>query len=141
MPRKFVSPGVFTQEIDQSYLAQGVAAIGAAVTLGLAIASQTKPAAAQGAIVYGQQQVMAGEREPEVIAPVREWQMGRDEEIAYAHEHGIPVSSSVERPYSIDDNLWGRSSEGGVIEDLTQAVPDDVFQLITPPTKAAGPCS
>ena len=71
-----------------------------------------------------------------VIAPVREWQMGRDEEIAYAHEHGIPVSSSVERPYSIDDNLWGRSSEGGVIEDLSQAVPDDVFQLITPPTKA-----
>ena len=71
-----------------------------------------------------------------VIAPVREWQMGRDEEIAYANEHGIPVSSSVERPYSIDDNLWGRSSEGGVIEDLTQAVPDDVFQLITPPTKA-----
>ena len=74
--------------------------------------------------------------ELKVIAPVREWQMGRDEEIAYAHEHGIPVSSSVERPYSIDDNLWGRSSEGGVIEDLTQAVPDDVFQLITPPTKA-----
>ena len=74
--------------------------------------------------------------ELKVIAPVREWQMGRDEEIAYANEHGIPVSSSVERPYSIDDNLWGRSSEGGIIEDLTQAVPDDVFQLITPPTKA-----
>ena len=74
--------------------------------------------------------------ELKVIAPVREWQMGRDEEIAYAQEHGIPVSSSVERPYSIDDNLWGRSSEGGIIEDLTQAVPDDVFQLITPPTKA-----
>ncbi len=71
-----------------------------------------------------------------VIAPVREWQMGRDEEIAYAHEHGIPVSSSVERPYSIDDNLWGRSSEGGVIEDLGKAVPEDVFQLVTPPTKA-----
>ncbi len=71
-----------------------------------------------------------------VIAPVREWQMGRDEEIVYAHEHGIPVSSSVERPYSIDDNLWGRSSEGGVIEDLGQAVPEDVFQLVTPPTKA-----
>ncbi len=71
-----------------------------------------------------------------VIAPVREWQMGRDEEIAYAHEHGIPVSTSVERPYSIDDNLWGRSSEGGVIEDLAQAVPEDVFQLVTPPTKA-----
>ncbi|MGA0068161.1 MAG: argininosuccinate synthase [Miltoncostaeaceae bacterium] len=74
--------------------------------------------------------------EIKIIAPVREWQMGRDEEIAYAQEHGIPVSSSVERPYSIDDNLWGRSSEGGIIEDLTAAIPDDVFQLVTPPTKA-----
>ena len=71
-----------------------------------------------------------------VIAPVREWQMGRDEEIAYAIEHGIPISSSVERPYSIDDNLWGRSSEGGVIEDLEQPPPDDVFQLVTHPTTA-----
>jgi argininosuccinate synthase len=74
--------------------------------------------------------------ELKIIAPVREWGMGRDEEIAYAHEHGIPVSSSVERPYSIDDNLWGRSSEGGVIEDLDQAPPEDVFQMVTPPTKA-----
>src|SRR6478672_6654697 len=74
--------------------------------------------------------------ELKVIAPVREWQMGRDEEIAYAREHGIPVSSSVERPYSIDDNLWGRSSEGGVIEDPANAVPDDVFELVTPPWRA-----
>ena len=71
-----------------------------------------------------------------VIAPVREWQMGRDEEIAYAQEHGIPVASTVERPYSIDDNLWGRSSEGGVIEDLDRPPPEDVFQLVTPPTRA-----
>ena len=71
-----------------------------------------------------------------VIAPVREWAMGRDEEIAYAEEHGIPVTSTVARPYSIDDNLWGRSSEGGVIEDLDQPPPDDVFELVTPPTKA-----
>ena len=71
-----------------------------------------------------------------VIAPVREWQMGRDEEIAYAQEHGIPVASTVERPYSIDDNLWGRSSEGGTIEDLDQPPPDDVFQLVTPPQRA-----
>jgi len=74
--------------------------------------------------------------ELKVIAPVREWQMGRDEEIAYAELHGIPVSSSVERPYSIDDNLWGRSSEGGMIEDLDQAPPDDLFELVTPPTRA-----
>jgi argininosuccinate synthase len=71
-----------------------------------------------------------------VIAPVREWQMGRDEELAYAREHGIPVSSSVARPYSVDENLWGRSSEGGVIEDLEQAAPDDVFELVTPPRLA-----
>lgn len=71
-----------------------------------------------------------------VIAPVREWAMGRDEEIAYAEEHGIPVTSTVARPYSIDDNLWGRSSEGGTIEDLETAPPDDVFELVTHPTKA-----
>ena len=56
--------------------------------------------------------------------------------IAYAKKHGIPISSSVERPYSLDDNLWGRSSEGGVIEDPANVVPDDVFQLVTPPAKA-----
>ncbi len=71
-----------------------------------------------------------------VIAPIREWQMGRDEEIAYAEEHGIPVSSTRARPYSIDDNLWGRSSEGGTIEDLDAPPPEDVFQLVTPPTRA-----
>ena len=49
--------------------------------------------------------------ELKVIAPVRGWQMGREEEIAYAREHGIPVKGGAERaPYSIDDNLWGRSS-------------------------------
>jgi argininosuccinate synthase len=72
-----------------------------------------------------------------VIAPVREWRMGREEEIAYAREHGIPVKGGTEAPpYSIDDNLWGRSSEGGVIEDLGTPAPDDVFQLVTRPTEA-----
>ena len=51
--------------------------------------------------------------ELKVIAPVRSWQMGRDEEIAYARKHGIPVKGGTEAaPYSIDDNLWGRSSRG-----------------------------
>ena len=72
-----------------------------------------------------------------VIAPVREWRMGREEEIAYAREHGIPVKGGVETaPYSIDDNLWGRSSEGREIEDLAQAPADDVFQLVTRPQEA-----
>jgi argininosuccinate synthase len=73
-----------------------------------------------------------------IIAPVREWQMGREEEIAYAREHGIRVKGGTEvSPYSIDDNLWGRSSEGREIEDLDAAPPDDVFQLVTPPERAA----
>jgi argininosuccinate synthase len=72
-----------------------------------------------------------------VIAPVREWRMGREEEIAYAREHGIPVKGGTEAPpFSIDDNLWGRSSEGGVIEDLEAPPPDDLFRLVTPPAQA-----
>ena len=72
-----------------------------------------------------------------VIAPVREWRMGREEEVAYAREHGIPVKGGTEAPpYSIDDNLWGRSSEGGAIEDLSEPPHDDVFQLVTRPEEA-----
>ncbi len=75
--------------------------------------------------------------ELKVIAPVRSWAMGREEEIAYAREHGIPVKGGTEvAPYSIDDNLWGRSSEGRWIEDLEQAPEDDVFQLVTRPEEA-----
>ena len=75
--------------------------------------------------------------ELKVIAPVRSWAMGRDEEIAYARKHGIPVKGGTEAaPYSIDDNLWGRSSEGKWIEDLSHAPDDDVFQLVTRPELA-----
>src|SRR3977135_2852976 len=75
--------------------------------------------------------------ELKVIAPVRSWQMGREEEVAYAREHGIAVKGGTEvAPYSIDDNLWGRSSEGRWIEQLDHAPEDDVFQLVTPPEDA-----
>ncbi|MHB8656809.1 MAG: argininosuccinate synthase [Solirubrobacteraceae bacterium] len=75
--------------------------------------------------------------ELKVIAPVRQWRMGREQEIAYAREHGIPVKGGTEiAPYSIDDNLWGRSSEGRWIEDLDHAPEDDVFQLVTRPEEA-----
>jgi argininosuccinate synthase len=75
--------------------------------------------------------------EIKVIAPVRSWRMGREEEIAYAREHGIPVKGGTEAaPYSIDDNLWGRSSEGRWIEDLSRAPEDDVFSLVTRPEEA-----
>jgi argininosuccinate synthase len=72
-----------------------------------------------------------------LIAPVREWRMGREEEVAYAREHGIPLKGGIEAPpYSIDDNLWGRSSEGGAIEDLAEPPRDDVFNLVTRPEEA-----
>ncbi len=77
--------------------------------------------------------------ELKVIAPVRSWKMGREEELAYAQEHGIPVKGTAPgqpAPYSIDDNLWGRSSEGRWIEDLSVAPQDDVFQLVTRPEEA-----
>jgi argininosuccinate synthase len=83
--------------------------------------------------------VIALAPEMKIIAPVRNWQMGREEEIAYAREHGIPVKGGTEAPpYSIDDNLWGRSSEGGPIEDLDEPPRDDVFELVTRPEDAPG---
>ena len=75
--------------------------------------------------------------ELKTIAPVRSWQMGREVEIAFAREHGIPVKGGTEvTPYSIDDHLWGRSSEGRWIEELDHAPEDDVFQLVTRPEEA-----
>ncbi|PIZ65423.1 argininosuccinate synthase, partial [Candidatus Roizmanbacteria bacterium CG_4_10_14_0_2_um_filter_36_9] len=52
-----------------------------------------------------------------IIAPVREWGMGRDEELEYAKEHNIPVKQTADKIYSYDDNLWGVSAEGGEIEN------------------------
>ncbi len=71
------------------------------------------------------------------LAPVRNWQMGREEEIEYCRKHGIQIAGGTEAaPYSIDDNLWGRSSEGRTIEDLGAAPDPDVFQLVTRPELA-----
>jgi argininosuccinate synthase len=81
--------------------------------------------------------VVAHGPELKIIAPVRGWQMGREEEIEYARRNGIPVKGGTEAPpYSIDDNLWGRSSEGGPIEDLSEPPRDDVFDLVTTPESA-----
>lgn len=64
------------------------------------------------------------------IAPVREWSMGRDEQLAYAKAHGIPVSQSSTKIYSYDENLWGDSAEGGEIETMSE-VPNLDNILIT----------
>ncbi len=55
--------------------------------------------------------------EMKIIAPVREWSMGRDEELVYAKKHNIPVKQTVDSPYSYDDNMWGVTGESGEIEN------------------------
>src|SRR5437879_8303423 len=61
------------------------------------------------------------------VAPVREWNMNRDDEIEYASKHGIEVPATTRSPYSTDENLWGRSIEAGVLEDPWAEPPADVY--------------
>lgn len=58
-----------------------------------------------------------------IIAPVREWSMGRLEELEYAKKHNIPVPHTVDKPYSYDENMWGVSGEGGEVEDPAKIPP------------------
>jgi argininosuccinate synthase len=71
-----------------------------------------------------------------IIAPAREWGMTREETIAYAKEHGIPVPVTATSPYSIDENLWGRSIECGALEDPWVEPPADVYTLTKPAAEA-----
>src|SRR5713226_276281 len=71
-----------------------------------------------------------------IIAPVREWKMTRDEEIKFAAKHGIPVEATRESPYSVDQNLWGRSCEAGVLEDPWDEPPADAFAWTVDPARA-----
>jgi argininosuccinate synthase len=71
-----------------------------------------------------------------VVAPVRDWNMSRPEEMAYAEEHGVPVPTTKESPYSVDENLWGRSIEAGPLEDPDHEPTEDVFTLTTSPENA-----
>jgi argininosuccinate synthase len=71
-----------------------------------------------------------------VIAPAREWGMTREETIKYAQRYGIPVPITVKSPYSIDENLWGRSIECGVLEDPWVEPPADVFAWTKSPADA-----
>jgi argininosuccinate synthase len=71
-----------------------------------------------------------------VVAPVREWGMNREDEIEYATRHGIPVPASVESPYSVDENLWGRSIEAGILEDPWEEPPADVYAWTADPVRS-----
>ena len=74
-----------------------------------------------------------------VIAPLRDRIWNRAEEIAYAEERGIPVEAKQESPYSVDDNLFGRAIEAGMLEDPWVAPPEDAFALTSPPAHAPAP--
>src|SRR5256885_4177778 len=68
-----------------------------------------------------------------IIAPVREWSMTRDHEITYAVEHGIPIKVTNASPYSVDQNLWGRSIECGILEDPWAEPPAEVYAWTADP--------
>ena len=65
----------------------------------------------------------------EVVAPVRSWSWSREEEIHYAQEHNIPIPIDLDNPYSVDQNLWGRANECGILEDPWATPPEDAFGL------------
>ncbi len=61
-----------------------------------------------------------------IIAPIREMNLTRTEEVAYAKEHGLPLPS--DKIYSIDENIWGRAIEGGVLEDPAEEPPEEIYE-------------
>jgi argininosuccinate synthase len=71
-----------------------------------------------------------------IVAPIREWNMARNDEIEYAKKHGIPVPVTVERPYSIDQSLWGRAIECGILEDPYAEPPEEIFEWTSSVDKA-----
>jgi argininosuccinate synthase len=71
-----------------------------------------------------------------VVAPVRDWNMSRPEEMVYAEEHGIPVPVTKKSPYSVDENLFGRSIEAGPLEDPDHEPTQDVFEMTAAPEEA-----
>lgn len=81
--------------------------------------------------------IQALDPELEIIAPVREWDMHtRQEEMDWAEAHGVTVPTTKSKPYSIDDNLWGRAIECGVLEDPMNRPPLDIYTMTTDPEKA-----
>lgn len=71
-----------------------------------------------------------------VLAPVRDWCFSREAEMEYAKDHGIPVQATHASPYSIDDNIWGRSIECGILEDPWNEPPSDAYALTCEPEDA-----
>jgi argininosuccinate synthase len=75
----------------------------------------------------------------DVLAPVRSWGLTREDSILYAYDHGIPITATKEKVYSIDDNLWGRAIECGEMEDPWATPPVGVWALTQPSATATEP--
>lgn len=74
--------------------------------------------------------------ELEVIAPIREWGMSRDDAIAFGIEKGLPITVGPASPYSIDENMWGRTIECGALEDPWVEPPSDIWERTAEPVDA-----
>ncbi|MCK1251571.1 argininosuccinate synthase [Streptococcus uberis] len=72
----------------------------------------------------------------EVIAPVRDWHWSREEEIAFAKENGVPIPADLDNPYSVDQNLWGRANECGVLENPWNQAPEEAYDMTVSPEEA-----
>ena len=70
------------------------------------------------------------------LAPLREKPLSRPDAIAYAQAHGVPISHTAAKPYSVDANLWGRSIEAGVLEDPWNPPPEDAYAWSVAPDRA-----
>lgn len=72
----------------------------------------------------------------DVVAPMRDMNLTREWEIDYAKKHGIPVAATTAKPWSVDENIWSRSIEGGKLEDPGFIPPEEIYQWTVSPEKA-----
>ena len=144
MIEKFIWPG-----LKANALYEGVYPLNSAYSRPLIAQAMIHIAQIEGAVAIahgctgkGQDQVRievcANALDPsiEVLAPVRDWHMTREEEMAYAEEHNVPVPTTRQSPYSLDDNLWGRSCECGVLENPWNKPPKGAYGLTVDPLEA-----
>jgi argininosuccinate synthase len=126
---------------------QGVYPLSAALSRPLIAASLVKTARAYSAsaVAHGctgkgndqvRIEVAVRALDPSLVcrAPLREQPMSRPDAVAFAREHGIPITHTIERPYSVDANLWGRSIEAGVLEDPWNEPPEDAYAWTAAPS-------
>lgn len=138
--RDYIVPAIFANALYEKHypLATALARPLIAAKLVEVARKENCTAVAHGCTAKGNDQVrfevsiQALAPELKVIAPAREWVYTREEGIRWAEERGIPVPASKKSPYSVDENLWGRSAESGVLEDANEEPPEDCYGWSVP---------